>query len=244
MIVVLRGHIRNSFQTRTLYFFLKRISASVPNVRLYIHTWNVAANSTSWRHVPRDDTPVTEDVVRAYLGDLSVRHIIVDDDRFITLHGNLDGKVARTKMPVLGWKNYWYGQFRILHHLAQHEKSSDTVLSCRFDVFDNSNSFALEAAVSFAQRHAVPLQRNVFLLDQPFRGMDNLYAGSVRTVYALCEQFHFRLDQVLRANPDCQNQEFLVHRTNALLFPPTPLRIKQLAFTHKMRKANHTFKKD
>ena len=242
MIVVLRGHIRNSFQTRTLYFFLKRICSLVPKVRLYVHTWNVVSNSTSWRYVERNDAPVTEDLVRAYLDGLPVRHVIVDDDRFVTLHGNLEGKVGRSNMPLLGWKNYWYGKHRILHHLLQHEPSSEVVLNCRFDVFDNSNSLALEPTFAFVQRNApAPLKANVFLLDKPFLGVDNLYMGTVQTMYMLSRQFYFHLDRLLLANRDCTNQEYLVFEANALLFLQP--RFKHFTYTHKATKAYHSFKK-
>ena len=51
MIIVLRGHIRQSFKNELLYRFIKYICLHYDNVEIYIHTWNIVQNGLSWRKI-------------------------------------------------------------------------------------------------------------------------------------------------------------------------------------------------
>ena len=45
-------------------------------------------------------------------------------------------------MPIIGWKNYWYGKYRIIDYLNTNvDCGEEIIINIRFDVFKNSNNF-------------------------------------------------------------------------------------------------------
>jgi hypothetical protein len=113
-----------------------------PDLKIYIHTWNVYSNNISWRRVHENNTPVTKETIYHYFGNLDhlIKHIIIEDDSKIKLIGNVHGTICSSKMPVRGWKNYWYGKHKIIQYVQQ-TNSRDVVINTRFDILSNSNSF-------------------------------------------------------------------------------------------------------
>ena len=124
MILIIRGHIRNSFDNKDLYHLVKKINDIVDNLIIYIHTWNIYANNVSWREREENNTQVTKELIKEYFGDLNIVDIIIDDDKKIELIGNTKGNIYNGKMPIIGWKNYWYGKYKIIKHI--HEKITGT----------------------------------------------------------------------------------------------------------------------
>lgn len=59
MILILRGHIRDSFNNTNLYDLVKDIVNIEPNIKIYIHTWNIFANSLSWRPYKANEREIT-----------------------------------------------------------------------------------------------------------------------------------------------------------------------------------------
>ena len=118
MILIIRGHIRNSFETKNLYNLVKEIHIIFPNLKLFIHTWNIFANNISWRNIMINEQNVNEKIIYDYFDDLShlITNIIIDDDTKINLIGNLNGKINGS-MPIIGWKNYWYGKHKIVDYI-------------------------------------------------------------------------------------------------------------------------------
>ena len=47
MILVIRGHIRETFFTRNFYDLIKNISNTIPDLKIFIHTWNIISNNIS-----------------------------------------------------------------------------------------------------------------------------------------------------------------------------------------------------
>ena len=64
MLILLRGHVRNSFESTDLYEFVRAICKN--DTQIIVHTWDVRSNSLSWRSIDADNTPVTEAHVRLY----------------------------------------------------------------------------------------------------------------------------------------------------------------------------------
>ena len=95
MIFVIRGHIRNSFETKKLYNLIKKLHSVIPDLKIFIHTWNMFANNVSWRKIYVDERIVTNETIYEYFDDLkdSIQHIIIGDDTKIQLCGNLTGKI-------------------------------------------------------------------------------------------------------------------------------------------------------
>ena len=126
MIIVIRGHIRKSFETTELYDLIENLYNIFPNLKIYIHTWNVYSSNISWRKVQANNIIVTEEIINNYFGKFNtcIKHIIIDDDTNIELIGEVSKrKICKTQMPIIGWKNYLYGKYkrtRIRTELSKH----------------------------------------------------------------------------------------------------------------------------
>ena len=95
MILIIRGHIRNAFKTQNLYNLIEMLYNIFPELNIFIHTWNIFSNNISWREIPINGEIVSEDIICNYFGKLNncIKHIIIEDDKNIRLHGNLEGTI-------------------------------------------------------------------------------------------------------------------------------------------------------
>jgi hypothetical protein len=222
MILVLRGHIRDSFNNDELFILISTIHRLIPNLEIYIHTWAIKQNNISWRPIIKDETPITNETIKHYFKNLTklIKHIIIEDDKNIKITGNTKGVINKGHMPVLGWKNYWYGKYQIINYIymseANHEK---LVVNMRFDVL--SGRFPLESTkiIKFIEmQKAIPKETNKFISDTNGYGIDNIYIGSIRTQYKLIKHFHENLDLIIEKNRSTNEQEFIVFKENAKMF--------------------------
>jgi hypothetical protein len=218
MILILRGHIRTSFETNDLLIFIKLIYALYPELTIYIHTWNIFSNNISWRKLKVNTQIVTEEIINTYFYDLKhlIKHIIIDDDSNIELIGNTTGNINNGPMPIIGWKNYWYGKYNIINYIYNTNISSnELIINCRFDVLNNSNTFNKEHLIKFiTNNNKQNITKNIFLFDHECTGIDNFYLGNKNTLYKLSKMFFYNLDDILSKNTDTINQERLVFRLN------------------------------
>jgi prefoldin subunit 5 len=138
-IFIIRGHIRESFQNNKLLDFLLKIER-LYDIDIYIHTWNVFSNGISWRDVPKNINTVTTDQIYEYFTEVlkhKIKHIIIEDDSKIELIGSVDGKVIGA--PKKGWKNMWYGQYKITQYMkdTMTNYNHELIVNMRFDLFGN-----------------------------------------------------------------------------------------------------------
>ena len=199
MILVLRGHIRNSFKDDRLYKFIKDLSELYPDLKLYIHTWSVLQSKISWRTLEENTAAVTETLLLNYFKDLSprIKKIIIENDQKIQLIGATEGLIRRTKAPLIGWKRYWYGKYQIAKYLKETADPAESVMNTRFDLF-HLPYFSHEESVFFSFLQANPRpKKNQFLRNGCFPGMDNFYIGTVDTQFRLAERFHHQLDYII-----------------------------------------------
>lgn len=220
MLILLRGHVRDSFRHQTLYEFLKVLS-TMTSIEIYIHTWNIIQSGISWRHLNEDPTAVTEDLIRQYFKDLSpfIKHIMIEDDKHIPLIGKKEGTVCRGPCPLVCWKNYWYGQFRAIQYINScKENKNEVILNMRMDLFNYTHNryFNMGSVKSFVTMHLnnSNFQKNVFLKDHKIYGIDNGYMGSIHTMYKLIYHFHYHLDEIVERNSQLINQEYMVFDEN------------------------------
>ena len=222
MIIILRGHIRNSFHNRFLYDFIRNLYESNNNIDIYIHTWNIVQSKLSWRQINQIDYNVDETMIKEYFGELSflIKHIIIDDDKKIKLIGKKRGFISGTTCPVKAWKNYWYGKFKVIDYVKSLEISNNcTVLNFRFDVFCNPNLFSPHHIYDFVIKNINnEFNENLFVNDKFFLGCDNFYMGNIETMYKLTYHFHFNLDKIISNIPVITHQEGLVMVENCKLF--------------------------
>lgn len=226
MILVLRGHIRTAFDTQDLYHFIAYLYDLFPNLKIYIHTWNIFSNGVSWRPIYVNNTDVTEEIIYNYFNQYKscIKHIIIDDDKNIELCGNLVGNINNGPMPIMGWKNYWYGKHKIIEYIYnQNEYVNEMIINTRFDLLNNSNTFDRNQIIEFIKNHSESeFTKNVFLFDCEKEGNDNIYIGNINTMYKLSNEFHYNLDAILSVNNDTVFQERLVYRINKTMFDEDP----------------------
>ena len=219
MILILRGHIRNSFNNLELFNLIKQIYEFDDTLTIYIHTWNVISSNISWRKIENNNFKVTPELIYQYFGEFKylIKHIIIDNDNQIKLIGNLNGNVGQTKMPLIGWKNYWYGIYTIISYL-KNLSPDENIINCRFDIINNSNSRAITEIMKFIKAYKdIKLTKNVFINSNPI-GIDNIYIGNINTMNILAYNFHYFLDNILIKNPIFNHQEALVYKVNYRLF--------------------------
>jgi len=98
IVLILRGHIRNSFNNSKLYDLLNEL-AQLYIIDIYIHTWTKYEAQSSWRPLNNtNDNIVTVETIENYFnnidkstGQFNIKQIIIDDDNLIELIGPVDG---------------------------------------------------------------------------------------------------------------------------------------------------------
>lgn len=222
MIVVIRGHIRNSFLTEDLYNLIKEIYKIDPNIKIFIHTWNCFSNGISWREIGTDFNLVNEELIFEYFKDLksNIKHIAIDDDKNITLIGNVNGTINGGPMPIIGWKNYWYGKFNIINTIYNSDiDENETIINLRFDLFGCCSNTYFDMVLYFIKNNInLHFTKNIFLFNYEELGLDNIYIGNKITMYKLAHHFFHNLDTILERNRDTIHQELYVFRENGKLF--------------------------
>lgn len=223
MIAIIRGHIRNSFETDKLLFFIHQLVSIYPEIKIYIHTWNIFSSNLSWRSVEQNNNIVTEEKIHKYFGSFSqyIKHILIDDDKQIKLIGQTVGKVCNSRCPIKGWKNYLYGLHHVNNFLLENKiaNSNETIINFRFDLFDNSCKFTKGKILDFIIRTKTKtFNKNLFLSENEVCGIDNIFMGSIKTMHALSHELVNNLDRIIENNSEIINQEFLIFRTNNLIF--------------------------
>jgi hypothetical protein len=218
IILMLRGHIRNSFDNNNLYNLIKCLSDNYKLV-IYIHTWKIQQNNISWRKMENIDKLITQDIIFEYFNDLKylIKHIIIDDDNDITLIGNLKGRISG--IPTIGWKRYWYGKYKIIDYINSNENDKN-IINMRFDVLKNSNNFTAQSITNFIDNNIYKnITNNIFLNnDTACCGCDNIYIGNINTMFYLIKHFYYNLDEILIKYPYIINPEKLVFFENTI-FP-------------------------
>lgn len=224
MILILRGHIRNSFDDTRLCRFVERMIVVYPNLKIYIHTWNIIQNNLSWRHMNTDYTTVTEQMIRKYFNSVKrhIKKIIIDDDSRVQILGRTVGKVSKTNTPIKGWKNYWAGQCRMIEYISNETNTNqdEIIINTRLDLLNNSNNINVIYLFDFLKNIKIntKLTRNRFLEDKPVSGIDNFIIGNLHTQYKLITNFHYNLDNLLNLLPQVRQQEHLVFYLNKKIF--------------------------
>ena len=223
LVIMLRGHIRQSFKSDTLYLFIKELMKTY-NLHIYIHTWDIFQNTISWRRLAQDNNIVTKNIIYGYFRDCNqcIKNIIIDNDKNLNLIGNLFGTICNTKMPVIGWKNMWYGINSNISKVINDVPSSIPIVNMRFDLFDvfvnNKNHINQKNALDFINKnYSNYYNKNIFYYEKENLGIDNIIIGNTITLYKLIQHFYLNLDNILLKYPNNKHQEFLVFRENNII---------------------------
>lgn len=231
--LLLRGHIRYGFHHRDLYELVRRIVEKY-DVDIYIHTWSVYSIPLSYRQVHTDNRLVTQESILAYFGDLAshIKQILIDDDTKIIHIGNTSGKLFNCFIPKLGWKNYWYGQWRLIDYVKNTGIDYDLCINTRFDIMefawwrvwehmgikDELRREYLEYR-ELLDRIEIAGDRAPYLWVQLYYdhyeyGIDNYMIGSVSALHRLISRFHFNLDELCKVYKNVLVQEMAVFIEN------------------------------
>jgi AraC-like DNA-binding protein len=227
MKLLLRGHIRNAFDTDDLYNVLQNIHRAI-GLEIYIHTWNVFSSSVSWRPIVSDNRTVTEAVIYDYFRDLAphIKLLKIDDDTTIQLKGRLEGNISKSYMPIHGWKNMLYGMFWITDAVINDISNNDeTVATVRFDILTNRFGVSSSYLYTYFIKNTGMRPNNlVFAHGNCSKqiGCDNLIWGNISILHKLLFMLTNHLDDILARSPAEGNQEFyFIHEYN-YLFNCTP----------------------
>jgi len=234
---MIRGHIRSSFETPYLYNTIKYLSLN-NDLEIYIHTWDIFQSKISWRNLEEKNTKVTVEIINNYFKDLTplIKKIIIENDKHIVLHGYREGFIVNA--PLIGWKNMWYGQYKLIEYIKQNvplvkqnvNKQDDQLLiNMRFDLFDNSIVFDFMTVLKFINNVIyyknltnLTLTKNIFIKNHPrCFGIDNFYIGNINTMNTLISHFHYNLDHIINIyffNKKIKCHEVLVFLENKRLF--------------------------
>ena len=219
--VIIRGHIRESFQTQILYNFLKKLK-SLYYIDLYLHTWHKSEARISWRKLSPNMFDINQELIKKYLKDINFNKLIIDNDYNIDIVGNKEGKVGM--MPLIGWKRMWYGKYQIINYVNNQNIEYDATLNFRWDNFicQSSKKIITDNAILYNIKKYLlmtdPTNKIYFIKDSLFYGIDNYYIGKIKQIYALAHKFNFDLDNLMRNYLQYSNQEFLVYLESVKYF--------------------------
>lgn len=212
--VVLRGHVRSSFEDDGLRWLLSDISESF-SARIYAHTWSFVQNSLSWRGLENICREVDAGMVLNYLSGFDVRSVAVDDDSAIPHVGNVEGNIGRTRCPVLGWKNMYWGKLAAMKVLTDVEPPDSTTLQMRFDVLSNPFSPKRQEVLDFVSREYDTIrsgagdERIRFLRMHCFVGVDNIYMARALDMLRFNSYMYYEMDRILHVHRGTIHQEHI-----------------------------------
>jgi hypothetical protein len=229
MIIMIRGHIRCSFETPYLYNTIKYLSLN-NDLEIYIHTWDIIQCNISWRNLEEKNIKVNTELIHNYFKELTplIKKIIIENDKNIILHGCKEGFIV--KAPLIGWKNMWYGQYKLIQYINNNvTNTNQTVINMRFDLFDNSIVFDFMNVLKFINNVIyyknltnLTLTKNIFIKNHPkCFGIDNVYIGNINTMFSLIYHFHYNLDHIINIyffNKKIKCHEVLVFLENKRIF--------------------------
>lgn len=221
--LIIRGHIRETFQNKNFYDLIKSLYVCMPNVSIYIHTWNNYSSSISWRNIKENTNIVTQKEILNYFDDIQhlIQYIQIDNDKEIKICGNLEGNIALSKAPLIGWKNYWYGKHEISQYLFKKEpENQDLVINIRFDMLDcPALKVNVPLVIEFVKSQINKKFTKInFVKNYTFIGLDNLYASTIKYMYKIANHFYKNLDDILISYPEINIQEKLVFYENERMF--------------------------
>lgn len=219
IIVILRGHIRNSFDNNKLYEYLLYLSNKY-NLYIFIHTWNIKCNNISWKKdIKADYSIINEDIITNYFKNINIQKIFIDDESNVDLIGNVIGNINTTLMPIKGWKYMWYGIYKISNYILNtinkyYLDVNTYTLNIRFDYFTNStinqyNLKDLNSLYNFNSNH-IQFMKNI-AHENDMYGIDNIYFGKFYKIYYTAKLFHSNLDYIINCFEVIHSQEKLVY---------------------------------
>jgi hypothetical protein len=209
----IRGHIRTGFDDDQLKNYVKLLS-SRHEVDIFLHTWKESEAKSSYRELDHSKAfGVTSKILKDYFEDLPIKQIIIDDDTQLELHGDLEGTMPNSKVPMIAWKRMWAGQFKLISHLYHsHRYDYDRVINTRYDFFTHKLCYTPIKNLLKMTAEKTQLSLKYPRYYRRLIGVDNYYVGELETLYDLVGDFHYRLDNILENYKIKHYQEELFYK--------------------------------
>jgi len=209
----IRGHIRNSFNSKRLKNFVKLLKLHFPNIKFILQTWKntECKKGESWKTITENNNIISKLTIENYFEDKNItEHCLIIDEESIELVGSTSGKIGIGLCPKQGWKNMWYGIYKGLEYFDI-KSSNDIIVSFRYDYFDIQQSSAIDEKkiIQFIKNNLD--NENIKFIQYKVPGTDNLYMGKYNKTKELIDKFHFELDNILSMNKSIYHQEYLVN---------------------------------
>lgn len=194
--LVLRGHIRDTFDDYMLKNFIQKLCSQF-KVDIYCHSWSETEAKLSYRALNRRNL---KKVDRQYIIqnlDIQPKVILIEDDEKIKLNGQkFKGSIFSAGAPFVAWKRMWHGMYSICEKVPD---NYNLVVNIRYDLFRWSKKYnqKITNKLIIDKCHSVLGKEGVHFLDRvSLFGVDNIYFGSVDGMKQLCYNFHYNLDEL------------------------------------------------
>jgi hypothetical protein len=133
-------------------------------------------------------------------------------------------------MSLVGWKNMWYGNYTMMEYISQKYNSEDIIINTRIDILDNCNAnfynytnmmTFIKNSITVYYTNKCKLTKNIFLYNNEWVGIDNIFFGNIYTMQKLIKHFQFNLDEIVDSYEEGKFKfphELLFFRENEKIF--------------------------
>jgi hypothetical protein len=146
--LLLRGHVRESLDNKTLYNFLCEL-VSKYNVDIYVYTFNIKSSGKIYKiNEDIDKKKISEEDIKNYFGDLMkyTKKIIIDEESMADLTNDRNiGNISKNK-----FLHMWKSIFNIIKYVKEEEEKEEEkeinnkykyIINMRIDYFELTNKF-------------------------------------------------------------------------------------------------------
>tara|TARA_B100000886_G_scaffold335831_1_gene293602 strand:+ start:1849 stop:3009 length:1161 start_codon:yes stop_codon:yes gene_type:complete len=239
LVFVLRGHIRDAFDSSSKIKDFVGLLSKKYNIVIYVHTWNNKECKKTWRHEASmyswqkkpEQLVVTKDTILDYFADFKhlIKKISLEDEEKTKLNGRTEGQLTKIcTMPTKSWKYFVHNLYTSLTEILLEDRHK-TIFSLRLDMiqtrlFSTWHGFNHDKMLdSFFKICCSYIDRSNLKYKwckmQSIGGSSSGYDNALLGDYAYLERmFHLlemKLDDVLvkcAEQCDSRNQEIFVER--------------------------------
>jgi hypothetical protein len=215
--LALRGHIRDGLIDARLRQFVEKLISTrrVGTLDIYCHTWKEHEAKSSYRKLDHGViVKVTPDLIKHYFGESirdKIKSIEIADDSKLELKGNLEGKVAKSLLPIVAWKRMWAGKRKLIDTIAESGVQYDKVINTRYDLFTHHLCLTSEPLLMRIFNSPRTLNFKYPIYTRNPVGLDNFYVGQLQQMQKLIHSFDDSLDEIVKIYPNIDVQEKLVY---------------------------------
>jgi len=196
----IRGHLRGGLQDTRLNDYINLLKQNGHTVDLFLHTWSVSEAKSSYRKLDYSGIFTVEKThLSDYFHNQTIKRVCIEDDSHLKLHGNLEGVIPGSPCPILAWKRMWAGKFNLVSHLYHnHTYDYDLVVNTRYDKFTTQVCYTPTKNLLKMTTVGNGLSLKYPQYYRQFKGIDNYYAGDIKSMYDITSAFHYSLDDIVK----------------------------------------------